>query len=68
MPVETLMKNTRYDLFRLPADYEGPLVAGGPDGNNFDPPESLCVKCLRCHECGADVEALMPIPWRRFQR
>lgn len=60
--------NTRYDLFKLPADYEGPLVPGEPAVNYFDPAISLCVKCLRCRECGADVEALMPLPWRRLQR
>jgi hypothetical protein len=60
--------NRRFDLFRLPADYEGPLVPGEPDVNHFDPATSRCLKCIRCRECGAAIEEIMPLPWRRVQR
>jgi len=58
--------NRLHDQFRLPPDDEGPLVPGEPAVNLFDPTKSLCVKCLRCHECGADLEA--DLPWLKLQR
>jgi hypothetical protein len=60
--------NRRYDVFRLPADYEGPLVPGEPAVNRFDPTKNLCVKCLRCRECGDDLDLVIPLPSRRLQR
>ena len=48
--------NTKYVLFRVPADSDGPLVPGEPAVNRFDPAVSLCVNCLRCRGCGANVE------------
>lgn len=61
-----VLPNRLFDLFRLRPDSEGPLVPGEPAVNLFDPTKSLGVKCLRCHECGANVEAVFP--WRRLQR
>jgi len=51
--------NKTYDLFRVPAAYDEPLVPGEPAGNRFDPAVSLCVNCLRCRGCGADVEEIL---------
>lgn len=42
-----------FNLFKhLTKTDEGPLVAGEPLVNVFNPKRSLCIKCLRCHDCG----------------